>query len=124
MNIIIKNMEMPEDCRVCPMQIYDSYSGETKCRAIDKILAEDYKTIPFDGRPKWCPLVELTPHGRLIDADKLMGKIKDVKYKGIMLWKMYTNFFLNNAGKSYVELGCVENLIENTPTVLEAEVEE
>ena len=74
MSVIIKDMKMPEDCRVCPMQIYDSYSGETKCRAIDKILAEDYKTIPFDGRPEYCPLIELPPHVRLIDADVLLDE--------------------------------------------------
>ena len=118
MSIIIKGMEIPEDCRVCPMQIYDSYSGETKCRAIDKILAEDYRSIPFDGRPEWCPLIEIPEDARMIDANKLMKKIKYMEYNGIMMWKMYTNFFLNNAGKSYVELGCVEDMVENAPTVI------
>ena len=67
---------------------------------------------------------KLPPHGRLIDADKLMKKIKDVEYKCIMTGKMYVNFFLNNAGISCVEWGCVEDLIKNAPTVLEAEAEE
>ena len=71
MGVYIKGMEMPKDCRECPMQVYYS-SGKTWCKSTDMILAEDYKPIPFDGRPKWCPLVEVpTPHGRLIDEDEI-----------------------------------------------------
>ena len=67
MGVYIKSMEMPKDCRECPMQVYYS-SGKTFCKSTDMILAEDYKPIPFDGRPKWCPLVEVPePHGRLVE---------------------------------------------------------
>ena len=54
---------------------------------------------------------KLPPHGRLIDADKLMKKIKDVEYKCIM------------TGISCVEWWCVEDLVENAPTFLEEEEE-
>lgn len=68
MGIYIKGMEMPKDCRECEMQAYYS-SGTTFCKSTDMILAEDYKPIQFDGRPKWCPLVEVSkPHRRLIEA--------------------------------------------------------
>ena len=58
MSVIIKDTEMPEDCRDCPMQMYYINCGETRCRAKNTTLAEHYKTIPFDGRPEWCPLEE------------------------------------------------------------------
>ena len=31
-------------------------------------------------RPEWCPLVELPPYGRLVDADKLMMSLADWWY--------------------------------------------
>ena len=63
---------MPEDCRECPLEMYYMNCGETRCRAENKILAENFKTIPFDGRPDWCPLVDVpAPHGDLIDRDAL-----------------------------------------------------
>jgi len=75
MGVYIKSMKMPKDCRECPMQAY-YLSGITWCKSTDMILAEAYKSIPFDGRPKWCPLVEVPePHGRLIDAEKLKKRI-------------------------------------------------
>ena len=58
MSVIIKCMEMPEDCRDCPMQMYYMNNGETRCRAKNITLAYKYKAIPFDGRPEWCPLEE------------------------------------------------------------------
>lgn len=51
MSIVVHDMTMPEDCRECPFEMYYMNCGETSCRANDRILATDYKTIPFDGRP-------------------------------------------------------------------------
>jgi len=72
MSVFIKGFKMPEDCRECPLEMYYMNSGKTRCRARNKILAENFKAIPFDGRPDWCPLVEVpVPHGDLIDRDEL-----------------------------------------------------
>lgn len=57
--ILVKGMEMPCDCRECPMNTFYMNNGETRCRAQNATLAEDFRTIPFDGRPEWCPLVEV-----------------------------------------------------------------
>ena len=84
MAVIVKGMEMPKDCRECLMQVYYS-SGKTWCKSVDRLLSEDYKPIPFDGKPDWCPLVALPEkHGRLIDADALMDIFADrlVKVSG------------------------------------------
>ena len=63
---------MPKECRECPLEMYYMNYGEARCRAENKILAENYRAIPFDGRPEWCPLVEVpAPHGDLIDRDAL-----------------------------------------------------
>ena len=38
---------------------YEYDIGRTRCIVASRILAEHYKTIPFDGRPEWCPLDEV-----------------------------------------------------------------
>lgn len=72
MSVVIKSMQMPEDCRECRFQDYGFNTGDTWCGVNDVILAKNFRAIEFDGRPGWCPLVELPEHhGRLIDADEL-----------------------------------------------------
>lgn len=81
MGVYIKGMEMPKDCRECKMQVYYSFLGRTWCKSADIILAENYKPIPFDGRPTWCPLVEVSePHGRLIDVNDVKGRMIPLSY--------------------------------------------
>ena len=63
MSIIIKGIEMPESCRECPFEMYYMNCGETKCRATNRILANDYKPIPFEERAEDCPLVEVKDDG-------------------------------------------------------------
>lgn len=67
MSVLVKGMEMPKGCGICPCSIYGD------CDAVEprKRLTAKYRWSA-DERPNWCPLVEVpTPHGRLIDADKL-----------------------------------------------------
>lgn len=56
-DLLIKGMEMPTECLECPLKDCDN--------------AWDFGYT----RPEDCPLVEVKPHGRLIDADAL--PIKD-----------------------------------------------
>ena len=61
MSILIKGMEMPPTCEQCPFCDYE----QAHC------LVHDIPTSKnrYDKREAWCPLVEVPPHGRLIDAD-------------------------------------------------------
>ena len=66
-------MEKPKRCGLCPC-----FHAEhpMHCQAVkahkDKRIIAPYG-VPF---PDWCPLVEIpTPHGRLIDADKLKSRL-------------------------------------------------
>ena len=62
MSILIKGMEMPQNCLLCPL--YASCDYRPTWRTITG--------SSFDKRPAECPLIEIpTPHGRLIDADAL-----------------------------------------------------
>ena len=77
MSVLVKGMEMPKDCRECRLMEYHSNLGETWCAPTVGLLAVNYKPIPFDGRPDWCPLVELPEkHGRLIDAEALIDTLE------------------------------------------------
>ena len=68
MSVIVKGMEMPESCYRCPMANDDFYL----CGATEKYLENDSE----ERRPEWCPLIVIpTPHGRMIDADKLKGRL-------------------------------------------------
>ena len=57
MSVLIKGMEMPKNCGECPMICEDDLCHITK----------GGRTI--NERPPHCPLIEVPPHGRLIDAD-------------------------------------------------------
>lgn len=65
MSVIVKNMEMPKNCKECPFSDHEAWC------LIPGSWKERYY-CPDDERSDDCPLVEIpTPHGRLIDADKL-----------------------------------------------------
>ena len=78
MSVIVKGMEMPESCDKCRFCV----NGFTDEAPVYECGAQSYDNVsvlvesggkPFDFRPDWCPLIEIpTPHGRLIDADKLL----------------------------------------------------
>lgn len=51
MSILIKGMEMPENCFECPLR--QNYIDGILCRAVGGW--NDYNA----GKPTWCPLVEV-----------------------------------------------------------------
>lgn len=73
MSVLIKGIEMPKSCDSCDLIQFDDEGLEAHCP-----LSPYYRWCgtPPDYRPEGCPLVEIpTPHGRLIDAEKLAVKI-------------------------------------------------
>lgn len=72
--ILIKNMKMPKDCYDCPLIIENKEkNGFYDCILIGKACA--LSTIHKD-----CPLVELPPHGRLCDIDRMISESRKVQY--------------------------------------------
>ena len=108
MSVLIRGMKMPKECRECYLLEYYEYLGETQCSVTRRMLAERGKPISFDGRPSWCPLVEVPePHGRLIDAEKLKNEYPhDTDWD----YPVNTNCYVCES-------------IDNAPTVIEAEGE-
>ena len=77
MSILI-NMEMPTRCFACPM--CEVENAEVNC-AISHGSYIEYRevdqNVAMQDRPEWCPLVEVPPHGDLIDRDVLRASFKE-----------------------------------------------
>ena len=66
MSILIKGMEMPISCNEC------RFAVDGWCYAYPKQANGD--ALNRRVRTNWCPLIELPPHGRLIDADEFLKR--------------------------------------------------
>lgn len=95
MSVIVKSMEMPQNCLGCPLTWVD----------------DDYNSVcPFTnvialniGRQDDCPLIELPPHGRLGDLDELKTA------------------FPRCDNSMDIKIASVRATINHAPTVIEAE---
>lgn len=96
MSLYVKGAKMPKECMTCPVCQGDECWVEDDRPQITDIL---------NRRRKWCRLVDVkTPHGRLIDADRLLAIIKSA------------------AGSSAsVPLQAVLDSIDHAPVVIAAE---
>ena len=106
MSVLIKGMEMPKDCLHCPFSYMSSDCLKIWiiCKVKD-VSVTDGDAVK-EGRPDWCPLVEVPPHGDLIDRDALCEYIEDLS----------DNMWTNNFGVS-------EQRLFDAPTIIEAEEE-
>ena len=82
MSIIIKGMEMPRDCSRCSIKV----DPETRQCCVDKHLFEETLSVLISRRDKDCPLVELPPHGDLIDRDAILNAEKTKPIAKMMMF--------------------------------------
>lgn len=75
MSVLIKGMKMPANCDECPIQ-YRHWGYEIKLCPMSTCDGSDIcEHISY--RMQDCPLIEIpTPHGRLIDGDRLRADWK------------------------------------------------
>lgn len=72
MSILIKGMEMPKRCVDCKLK-RDKHLP-TAC------IFRDWQSLTVNDTPQtneWCPLVEVPPHGDLVDRDEFITFIKN-----------------------------------------------
>ena len=108
MSVLIKGIEIPKNCLECMFRM--SYwkraltpSGEIFTYGC---MLNGKEINILEKRCKDCPIVEIpTPHGRLIDADELIG---------------YLNEWLSDS----VALFGFTRIINHQPIIIEAEVNE
>lgn len=75
MSVLVRGMEMPKNCTVCPMHHYyfpptTFASDELTVKAVS-ICMGTRRELNSEN----CPLIPIPPHGRLIDADTLFEKV-------------------------------------------------
>lgn len=100
MSLIIKGMDMPQSCWRCPLCLTvdpDTY----RCMPTGQDFESTFDAI--DHIVLSCPLAEIPPHGRLIDADELLEHVGRDKIDSREL---------------------IANMIDHAPTIIEAEVKE
>lgn len=75
------DMEMPKDCWHCQMfcNCFACEGYSCHCAALGKDIGGENE-VPHNKRRENCPLVSISQHGRLIDADALEKDID--KYIG------------------------------------------
>lgn len=66
MSVLVRGMEMPKNCWECSLSDVDDDYG--RCCLFSGIACLNI------GRQDNCPLVEVPPHGDLIDRDNLLEK--------------------------------------------------
>lgn len=76
------DLEMPEDCPMCPFANYDMFSTFCGCNIVRGkrwAVKNDKDYAESSTRPDWCPLIEVPePHGRLGDLDRLEQMFVDI----------------------------------------------
>lgn len=107
MSILIKGMSMPMNCETCELSSTDS-SGFFGCCVTGSIVMRKRE----QDRPPWCPLVELPPHGRLGDLDRLEQMFVDIDNAP------YSGFDGENPFYSAEDAA---QIIRLAPTIIEAE---
>ncbi len=114
MSVLIKDMQMPDNCDVC---LFSDWSNlhQTSCCKLKEYEPgfQDYSIDYRTQRSNICPLVELPEHhGDLIDRDalSLRGKLKLIEEREIQIY----------GGVSWSFAGCI-TAINNAPTIVEAE---
>ena len=111
MSVLIKGMEMPKSCYDCPMMF------ERK----SEILNTTYHDCPLlnianfvDGytssRHPNCPIIELPPHGKLIDGDALERRFE----------LLAGDDWNKSVGASRVIMDCAY-IVGDAPTIIGAE---
>ena len=73
----IPKIEMPQNCSFCPCARMNISRNGIKCSAVD-FYAENL--MPQKGRMECCPLVEVKPHGDLIDKGVLKISLLGEEY--------------------------------------------
>ena len=108
-DVLVKGMKLPKSCTVVEKYTDDFGNTNIETTYVCPIQWACGVEKSTTERPKDCPLVEVKPHGRLIDADKLRGEIN---------YLICTDCEMESCEDCDVEW--CNNIIENATTVLEA----
>lgn len=102
MSILIKGAELPkscERCSLCYFQIKGTNGNKCFCEITHKAMTE-HET--WGGRHPDCPLVDIPPHGRLIDADETK-RVFGEYFEKVKVSRRYAESLVDNAIPTVIE---------------------
>ena len=97
MSVIVKGIEMPTNCFLCPLSVLNEN------RLFCEVTKNEVLRAKIDAE---CPLVPVPPHGDLIERDAAYDKIAEQE------------------GGNYVDMDAVDMGLNETPVIIPAEEEE
>lgn len=103
MGVYIKGMEMPVSCRYCAFR-HMSLTENAFCTIANETI--DYMVERTKRLPN-CPLIEVSPHGELIDRDTLLNLLNNCMFPSDMV--------------TTTAVSMATNWIKKAPTIIEAE---
>ncbi len=104
MGVYIPSLKMPQTCEDCNLESYCSLWVDAR-----RMSGPWEKGVEATIRHPDCPLVEVKPHGRLIDADELNA--------------LYNGEDIDDE-RYHVSIPCIKQNITDMPTILESDVGE
>lgn len=116
-DILIRNVKIPYCCNLCVGGVVYQKGSDgwwhDYCRLTEKIV-----NLDSDERPEDCPLVQLVPHGDLLDKD-------EVKDEFLGLWNRHEKSveMYGEAEALPFDIMTVFKAIDDIPLVLEADNE-
>lgn len=113
MSVLIHDMEMPGRCGHCPC-----FNAENPihCQAVKADKAKRIAAPYGLPRPDWCPLVEVPPHGRLVDESwlkKAMITTLEALKKNPKMDRQEMHLI--------AAFDTLRAMVEDAPTIIEAE---
>ena len=113
MSVLVKGMEMPDCCSECRFFV------DAWCYAMDVNDWRNAYNKPPDGEKlEGCPIIEVPPHGRLIDADELHKLFEEQwHYLQVLDWNENPTAEATQSGINW----CINTMHDDAPTVIEAE---
>ena len=118
MGIYVKGMDMPKGCAFCKIK---KHNGK---KMICPFCDEEWDIrdpMSADHRLENCPLVDVPPHTRLIDANALMNEFKILQSGREIFGMEFDSSFLDSSQEISTEWYRVEETLEDAPTIIEAE---
>lgn len=116
MSVLI-HMKMPKDCWHCPM-----INSSDECCLLTEEQHDMYEGVMDQVQAAFCPLVEILPHGRLIDADAFKDFVIDLKRAAIHAYELTGKRAEWDTRITWMKRFVLA--IEDAPTVIQADKEE
>lgn len=121
MGVYIKGFDFPKACWFCDFcRAYNDPNHGYFCCALNADLDKTTEIIQTQ-RDKHCPLVEVKPHGRLIDADALSDAIELIDWYHQNKNKDMVEGANSDEEQAWYREQDIYAAIEDAPTIIEAE---